>query len=42
MMSVQEPVVMKFKQENVSNEFPMSLAMRSVSASHPSQDENSK
>lgn len=41
-MSVQEPVILKYKQEPVNNDFPMPLAMRPVSSSHPSQDENSK
>ena len=40
---VQEPVVLKYKEDSaVNNEFPMPLAMRPVTVSQATQDENSK
>jgi hypothetical protein len=42
---VQEPVVLKFKEEAAVNnhaEFPMPLAMRPVTVAQPTYDENSK
>ncbi|XP_028400510.1 probable E3 ubiquitin-protein ligase HECTD4 [Dendronephthya gigantea] len=40
---VQKPVVLKFREEQTANnEFPMPLAMRPVTASQSSRDENSK
>ena len=40
---VQEPVALKYKEEPaVNNEFPMPLAMRPITVSQSTQDENSK